>query len=127
MTAAPSAAGEPITDKRQLVAHLEGGAKPASQWRIGTEHEKFVFRRKDLRRAAYEDGIAPLLQGLTRFGWTPVLEHGRAIALTQGNASISLEPGGQFELSGAPLETIHQTCAEVGQHLKQVREVTEEL
>jgi glutamate--cysteine ligase len=127
MTAAPSTAGEPITDKRQLVLHLEQGSKQAAQWRIGTEHEKFVFRRKDLRRAAYEDGIEPLLQGLTRFGWTPVLEHGRAIALAQGAASISLEPGGQFELSGAPLETIHQTCAEVGQHLKQVREVTEEL
>jgi glutamate--cysteine ligase len=127
MTAAPSTAGEPITDKRQLVAHLEVGSKPRDSWRIGTEHEKFVFRRKDLRRAAYDDGIRPLLEGLTRFGWTPVLENGKPIALAQGSASISLEPGGQFELSGAPLETIHQTCAEVGLHLKQVREVTEEL
>jgi glutamate--cysteine ligase len=127
MTAAPSTAGEPITDKRQLVAHLEAGSKPAAQWRIGTEHEKFVFRRADLRRAAYDDGIRPLLEGLTRFGWKPIVEDGNPIALAQGEASISLEPGGQFELSGAPLETIHQTCAEVGQHLKQVREVTEEL
>src|SRR5690606_16169634 len=101
--------------------------KPRERWRIGTEHEKFVFRRRDLRRADYESGIRPLLEGLTRFGWTPVLENGNPIALCQGEASISLEPGGQLELSGAPLETIHQTCAEVGQHLKQVREVTEEL
>ena len=127
MTAAPSSAGEPITDKRQLVAHLEAGAKLPERWRIGTEHEKFVFRRGDLRRAAYADGIRPLLEGLTRFGWTPVLENGNPIALAQGQASVSLEPGGQLELSGAPLETIHQTCAEVGQHLKQVREVTGEL
>jgi glutamate--cysteine ligase len=127
MTASPSSAGEPITDKRQLVAHLAAGSKPAEQWRIGTEHEKFVFRRSDLRRAAYEDGIRPLLEGLTRFGWQPVLENGNPIALAQGQASVSLEPGGQLELSGAPLETIHQTCAEVGQHLKQVREVTGEL
>lgn len=127
MTAAPSTAGEPITDKRQLVAYLEAGCKPRERWRIGTEHEKFVFRRRDLRRADYESGIRPLLEGLTRFGWKPVLENGNPIALSQGEASISLEPGGQLELSGAPLETIHQTCAEVGQHLKQVREVTEEL
>lgn len=127
MTAAPSTAGEPITDKRQLVAYLEAGSRPRDRWRIGTEHEKFVFRRRDLRRADYESGIRPLLEGLMRFGWTPVLEDGNPIALSQGEASISLEPGGQLELSGAPLETIHQTCAEVGQHLKQVREVTEEL
>jgi glutamate--cysteine ligase len=127
MTAAPSTAGEPITEKRQLVAHLESGAKPREAWRIGTEHEKFVFRRDDLRRAAYAEGIRPLLEGLMRFGWTPVLENGVPIALAQDEASISLEPGGQLELSGAPLETIHQTCAEVGQHLRQVREVTEAL
>src|SRR5207248_9038287 len=71
--------------------------------------------------------LRAVLEGLTRFGWTPVLEDGKPIALAQGQCSISLEPGGQFELSGAPLETVHQTCAEVGTHLKQVREVAGEL
>jgi glutamate--cysteine ligase len=129
MSAPPTSSGEPITDKRQLVEYLASGSKPAQAWRIGTEHEKFVFRRSDLRRVPYEgrDGIRAVLEGLTRFGWTPVLEDGKPIALSQGQCSISLEPGGQFELSGAPLETVHQTCAEVGTHLKQVREVAGEL
>ena len=129
MSAPPTSSGEKITDKRQLVEYLASGSKPPSAWRIGTEHEKFVFRRSDLRRVPYEgkDGIRALLEGLTRFGWTPVLEDGKPIALSQGQCSISLEPGGQFELSGAPLETVHQTCAEVGTHLKQVREVAGEL
>jgi glutamate--cysteine ligase len=129
MSAPPTSSGEKITDKRQLVEYLASGSKPPEAWRIGTEHEKFVFRRSDLRRVPYEgkDGIRALLEGLTRFGWTPVLEGGKPIALSQGQCSISLEPGGQFELSGAPLETVHQTCAEVGTHLKQVREVAGEL
>src|SRR5216683_2461770 len=129
MSAPPTSSGEKITDKRQLVEYLASGSKPPEAWRIGTEHEKFVFRRGDLRRAPYDgpDGIRALLEGLTRFGWKPVLEAGKPIALAQGQCSISLEPGGQFELSGAPLETVHQTCAEVGTHLKQVREVAGEL
>jgi glutamate--cysteine ligase len=129
MSAPPTSSGEPITSKRQLVEYLAAGNKPPSAWRIGTEHEKFVFRLSDLRRVPYEgrDGIRTLLEGMTRFGWTPVLENGNPIALSQGKCSISLEPGGQFELSGAPLETIHQTCAEVHTHLKQVREVAAEL
>jgi glutamate--cysteine ligase len=128
---APSASHEePITDKRQLVEFHAGGNKPPVAWRIGTEHEKFVFRRADLRRVPYEgpDGIAALLRGMTRFGWQPVLEHGNVIALSNdARCSITLEPGGQFELSGAPLETIHQTCDEVHEHLRQVREVCDEL
>jgi glutamate--cysteine ligase len=129
MSAPPTSSGDPITSKRQLVEYLAGGNKPASEWRIGTEHEKFVFRLSDLKPVPYEgpDGIRALLDGMTRFGWTPVLENGNPIALSDGKCSISLEPGGQFELSGAPLETIHQTCAEVHTHLKQVREVAAEL
>jgi glutamate--cysteine ligase len=129
MSAPPTSSGEPITSKRQLVEYLASGSKPASAWRIGTEHEKFVFRLSDLKRVPYEgrDGIRALLEGMTRFGWTPVVENGNPIALSQGKCSISLEPGGQFELSGAPLETIHQTCAEVHTHLKQVREIAAEL
>ncbi|HLJ63777.1 MAG TPA: glutamate-cysteine ligase family protein, partial [Stellaceae bacterium] len=129
MSAPSLSGGAPVTDKRQLVEYLAQGAKPASKWRIGTEHEKFVFRRSDLRRAPYDgpDGIRAVLEGLRRFGWAPVLDQGNVIALSREGASVSLEPGGQFELSGAPLETIHETCAEVQEHLSQVREVNEAL
>jgi len=120
----------PITDKRQLVEHLAAGCKPASQWRIGTEHEKFVFRLGDHKPAPYDgdDGIRALLEGLQRFGWAPVRDAGNLVGLSDGKGgAISLEPGGQFELSGAPLETLHQTCDEVNEHLKQVRAVASEL
>src|SRR5580658_7559492 len=130
MTTTPSTPGEPITDQRQLVEYLDSGSKPPAAWRIGTEHEKFVFRRSDLRRVPYEgpDGIGALLRGMTRFGWDPVIENGNIIALSNDSrCSITLEPGGQFELSGAPLETVHQTCDEVHEHLRQVREVCDEL
>jgi len=121
--------GAVVSDRRQLVEYIEAGSKPPERWRIGTEHEKFVFRLSDLRRVPYEgpDGIRALLEGLRRFGWEPVLENGNPIALSNGSYSISLEPGGQFELSGAPLETLHQTCAEVHEHLDQVRAVCQEL
>jgi glutamate--cysteine ligase len=130
MSAPPKPPGVPITDKRQLVEYHEAGNKPPAAWRIGTEHEKFVFRRSDLKRVPYEgpDGIGALLQGMMRFGWKPVVEAGNIIALeNDARCSITLEPGGQFELSGAPLETIHQTCDEVHEHLRQVKEVCDEL
>ncbi|MDF2763718.1 MAG: gshA [Rhodospirillales bacterium] len=129
MSAPPKSSGEPITDRRQLVEWLEAGCKPKPRWRIGTEHEKFCFRLSDLRRLPYEgpDGIGALLKGLQRFGWTGVEEEGRVIALTQDDGAITLEPGGQFELSGAPVRTIHETCAEVHTHLHQVKEVAAEL
>ena len=129
MAGTPSARGDPITDKRQLVTWFEGGNKPPAQWRIGTEHEKFAFSLEDHRRLPYDGprGIRALLEGLTRFGWQPVLEHGNPIALTKGDCNISLEPGGQFELSGAPLESIHQTCDEVNSHLEEVKAVCAEL
>ena len=129
MSAPPKSRGEPITDKRQLVADLEAGCKPRAAWRIGTEHEKFAFRLSDLRRLPYEgpDGIGALLDGLRRFGWQPVQEDGNTIALNCGACNITLEPGGQVELSGAPVETLHQTCAEVNTHLTQVKQVAAEL
>src|ERR1700731_3158825 len=130
MSGPSSLQGPPITDKRQLVEYHASGNKPPAAWRVGTEHEKFVFRRSDLKRVPYDgkDGIAALLQGMTRFGWKPVIEHGNIIALSNDSqCSITLEPGGQFELSGAPLETLHQTCGEVHEHLRQVREVCDEL
>ncbi len=130
MSAPPKSPAAPIADKRQLVEYHEAGNKPPAAWRMGTEHEKFVFRKSDLRRVPYEgpDGIGALLQGMTRFGWKPVVEAGNIIALeNDARCSITLEPGGQFELSGAPLETIHQTCDEVHEHLRQVKEVCDEL
>ena len=129
MSAPSHSGGAPVTSKRQLIDYLASGSKPLADWRIGTEHEKFVFRREDLKRAPYDgpNGILALLRGLQRFGWEPVLDADKIIGLSQGEASISLEPGGQFELSGAPLKTLHETCAELHQHLRQVREVAGEL
>jgi glutamate--cysteine ligase len=130
MAASSTSSATPVTSKRQLVEYHERGNKPPAAWRVGTEHEKFVFRKSDLRRAPYEgpDGIGALLNGMLRFGWEPVREAGNIIALeNDAQCSITLEPGGQFELSGAPLETIHQTCDEVHEHLRQVREVCDEL
>jgi glutamate--cysteine ligase len=129
MSVPVASGGARITDRRQLVEYLAAGAKPPSDWRIGTEHEKFVFRRADLSPARYAgpDGIRALLEGLTRFGWQRVMEGDNIIGLTDGAASVSLEPGGQFELSGAPLDNLHQTCGETDQHLTQVKEVAGEL
>ncbi|HUD49934.1 glutamate--cysteine ligase, partial [Parvibaculum sp.] len=122
---------EPITSRDDLVAALERGAKPRADWRIGTEHEKFPFHLADHSPVPYEgpNGIRAMLEGLQRFGWLPVREGETLIGLEspKGGGNISLEPGGQFELSGAPLETLHQTCAELHDHLAQVREVGGEL
>ena len=126
----PSHAGDnPVTRRDQLVAVLASGEKPRGDWRIGTEHEKFGFRLDDLRPPAFdgERGIEALLKGLTRFDWEAVEEHGRVIALQKDGASVTLEPAGQLELSGAPLEDIHQTCREVGSHLREVKAVADEL
>jgi glutamate--cysteine ligase len=119
----------PITNRAQLVEVLASGEKPASQWRIGTEHEKFGFRLDDLRPPTFDDerGIEALLTGMTRFGWTPVQEHDRTIALLRGDTSITLEPAGQLELAGAPLETIHQTHIEAETHLREVNEIANTL
>ncbi len=119
-----------IEHKSELVDYLASGNKPKDAWRIGTEHEKFGFRTDDLRAPTYEGerGIGVLLNTMAeRFGWEKVVEQGHTIALLRDLASVSLEPAGQLELSGAPLETIHQTCCEVDTHLKQVRDVAEEL
>ena len=124
------AGDEPITEPRQLAAYLEAGSKPAEHWQIGTEHEKFAFYKEDHRPVPYEGprGIGALLKALTRFGWDPIEENGTLIGLRDADGcSITLEPGGQVELSGAPLPTIHRTCDEVNTHLRQVREVDAEL
>ena len=126
----PSHAGDtPVTHRDQLAAVLASGEKPRADWRIGTEHEKFGFRLDDLRPPEFdgERGIEALLKGLTRFDWEAVQEGGRVIALYKDGASVTLEPAGQLELSGAPLEDIHQTCREVGSHLREVKAVADEL
>jgi len=130
MSAPPQSKGSPITDKRQLVTYLEAGCKPPEAWRIGTEHEKFTYTRENLRPLPYDGprGIRAILEGLVaHFGWEPVLEAGNPIALTKDGCSVTLEPGGQLELSGAPLETLHETCDEVHTHLSQVKEIAEPL
>jgi len=121
---------KPFSDKTTLVEYLESGCRPAEEWRLGTEHEKFGFTTDDLRPLPYSGprSIERVLTGLQKFGWDPVYEHDRLIALTmEDGCSITLEPGGQLELSGALLEDIHETCREVDTHLSQVKTVSEPL
>ena len=129
-TRTTSSAADPVIETRDdLLAPFRRGEKPKDAWRIGTEHEKFVYRRDDHRAPSYEEpgGIRDLLMAMTEFGWVPVEEGGKVIALSGPDGAVSLEPAGQFELSGAPLEHLHQTCAEAGRHLRQVNSVGERL
>lgn len=125
----PQSERGPIGSRDDLVRYLEAGCKPKSRWRIGTEHEKFVYDLKTMKPVPYDGklGIRALLEGMRRFGWEPVKEGDNIIGLTQDGASISLEPGGQFELSGAPLRSVHETCSEVNTHQEQVREIAAEI
>ena len=122
----------PIETKAQLIEELASGSKPKSAWKIGTEHEKFPFLTDTLKPVPYHGprSIKALLDGLKdRYGWAGVYEGENIIALSDPNGlgNVSLEPGGQFELSGAPLDTVHETCEEVHEHLTQVREVGDKL
>jgi glutamate--cysteine ligase len=117
-----------IRTKRELVERIASGSKPREAWRIGTEHEKFGFRVADLSPVPYDGpaSIKALLDGLaSRFDWRPIEEAGNIIGLKRNAASISLEPGGQFELSGAPLETVHETHAEIAEHLAETRTIAD--
>lgn len=118
-----------IENKAQMVEHLIGGCKPREAWRIGTEHEKIGFCLQAKTPIPYEGhcGIKAILEAMQRFDWAPFYEGENVIALKRGGASITLEPGGQLELSGAPLEHVHQTCGEVNRHLREVKEVADEL
>ena len=120
---------EPLTAPAQLARVFEEGCKPSQAWRIGTEHEKFVYRSADHRAPNYEEagGIRDLLAYMERYGWSPVRENGNVIAMSGPDGGISLEPAGQFELSGAPLENLHETCTEAGRHLKQCKEAGDAL
>ncbi|HET7314366.1 glutamate--cysteine ligase [Salinisphaera sp.] len=129
MSAPSQSGGAPITDERQLVAYFEDACKPPSRWRLGTEHEKFVFDRDTLRPLPFdgEQSISTFLDKLRRFGWQPMAEDGRVVALELDRCHVTLEPGGQLELAGAPLDTIHETCDEIHIHLRQVKEVAAEM
>ena len=122
MTTRTDLSESPLIEGRDdLLSVFAKGEKPADRWRIGTEHEKFVYRTADHRAPSWDEpgGIRDLLLGLTEYGWRPVEENGKIIALSGDDGTISLEPAGQFELSGAPLENLHETCAEAARHLKQ--------
>ena len=125
----PAKGDHRVESRDDLLHAFAKGEKPRDAWRIGTEHEKFVYRRDDHRAPAYDEpgGIRDLLEAMTRFGWQPVLEQGKIIALTGEDGAISLEPAGQLELSGAPRSHLHETCAEAGRHLRQVKALGEEL
>ena len=122
----------PISAVAELADYLAAGSKPDEKFRIGTEHEKFAFFRADNSPVPYEGeaSISALLYGMQdKLGWEPIIDAGKIIGLAEshGMGAISLEPGGQFELSGAPLETLHQTCKESNHHLATLREVAEPL
>lgn len=126
----PQSGGGPIERHEQMAEYLAAGCKPKSEWRIGTEHEKFGYCKDTLNPLPYEGprSILAMLEGLRdRYGWTPVTEAEKLIGLTKDGANVSLEPGGQLELSGAPLETIHQTCDEVNTHLREVKSIADEI
>ncbi len=130
MTTRTDMSESPLIEGRDdLLSVFSGGEKPRDRWRIGTEHEKFVYRTADHRAPSYDErgGIRDLLAGLTEFGWTPVEEGGNVIALAGADGTISLEPAGQLELSGAPVADLHATCAEAGRHLDQVKAVGDRL
>ena len=126
----PQSGGGPIESFHQLANLLEQGNKPKADWRIGTEHEKFGYCKDTLKALPYEGerSIQSILQGLRdQFNWAPVEEGGHLIGLTKDGGNVSLEPGGALELSGAPLETIHETCDEVNVHLREVKEIADKI
>ncbi len=124
----PQSGGGPIEHHGQLAEYLEDGNKPKEDWRIGTEHEKFGYCKDTHKPIPYrgERSVLAVLEGLRdAHGWAPVTEDGNLIGLEKDGANVSLEPGGQLELSGAPLETIHGTCDEVNVHLREVKDVAD--
>ena len=126
----PQSGGGPIENMAQLAEYLESGCKPKDDWRIGTEHEKFGYCKDTLKPIPYEGerSVLAVLEGLRdKHGWAPLEEGGKLIGLEKDGANVSLEPGGQLELSGAPLETIHQTCDEVNEHLRDVKDIADKV
>ncbi|MXO58352.1 glutamate--cysteine ligase [Altererythrobacter salegens] len=118
-----------IESRDQLVAPMQDGEKPRERWRIGTEHEKLVYKLSDHTAPSYDEpgGIHDILLEMRQFGWEPIEEGGKVIAMGGADGTISLEPAGQLELSGAAVENLHQTCAETGRHLHQCKAVGDAL
>ena len=126
----PQSGGGLIESFDDLINYFAKGNKPKQDWKIGTEHEKFGYCKDSLRPIPYEGerSIRAILEGLqNRYEWNPVFEGEYLIGLTKNGANVSLEPGGQLELSGAPLDNIHQTCDEVHVHLHEVQTVADEI
>jgi glutamate--cysteine ligase len=125
----PQSGGGPIEDFSQLAELIASGCKPKADWRIGTEHEKFGWLTDTRMPLPYggERSISALFAGLQAFGWAPIAEAENIIGMTRNGANISLEPGGQFELSGAPLENLHQGAAELQNHLDEVKSIADPL
>jgi glutamate--cysteine ligase len=126
----PQSGGGPIEHHDQLAEYMESGCKPKSDWRIGTEHEKFGYCKDTLKPLPFDGkrSIVAVLEGLRdRHGWAEVREAGHLIGLEKDGANVSLEPGGALELSGGMLETIHETCDEVNQHLREVKDIADEI
>ncbi|AHB10873.1 glutamate--cysteine ligase [Zymomonas mobilis] len=124
-----SSQNHPIESRDDLLRIFQAGEKPKAQWRVGTEHEKLVYKKQNHQAPSYEEkgGICDLLQGFTRFGWQPIYENDKIIGLSGDDGAISLEPAGQFELSGAPRSTIHESYDEICRHIQQTQEVGDEL
>jgi len=126
----PQSGGGPIEHHSQLAELMAKGCKPKEDWRIGTEHEKFGYCKDTHKPLPYEGerSILAVLEGLRdKHGWAPLSEGGKLIGLEKDGANVSLEPGGQLELSGAPLETIHETCDEVNAHLRDVKDIADKI
>ncbi len=126
----PQSGGGPIEHHDQLAQYLADGCKPKEDWRIGTEHEKFGYCKDTLKPLPFEGkrSIVAVLEGLRdRYGWSELREGGHLTGLEKDGANVSLEPGGALELSGAPLETIHGTCDEVNEHLREVKDIADEI
>ncbi|WP_010421301.1 glutamate--cysteine ligase [Anaerophaga thermohalophila] len=115
--------------KSQLIEYFEEGNKPPEKWGIGTEHEKFLYRKDTLQRLGYDTtpGIGQILQHMADSGWHPIVEKENIIGLTQDGASITIEPGGQFELSGKNFKNIHQTYEETRKHFEDLSNICKEL
>ncbi|PWD99076.1 glutamate--cysteine ligase [Marinilabilia rubra] len=118
-----------INSKSQLIDYFEKGNKPPDQWGIGTEHEKFLFRKDNLERLSHNTrpGIGMVMQHMQDSGWHPVTENDKIIALKKDGASITIEPGGQFELSGKNFGNIHQTFGETRKHFEDLSEICKEI
>ena len=123
----------PIASVQQLAQYLAVGGKPRAAWRIGTEHEKFGFYRPGGAAPAFgappyaPGGIQAMLEGIAARGWEGIRDQGALIGLKKDGESVSLEPGGQFELSGAPVASLHETAAELQRHFDDVHAVAEPL